>query len=128
MRYRLIKSGIYLISYNNINLYVGSSKDIITRIKRHISDLKSKHPNEYLRAFLKKNKLKASDLTFSCLQIVKNPSDLLIEEQYFQNTLLPICNVLPADLSAASPTFKLLTYDKIHKKAKALSFGKIKRA
>lgn len=78
------KTGIYLLKINN-HSYVGSSKNLLNRIRRHYTDLRrGVHDNQYLQRTV--DKYGIENLTYSILEFL--PSDieiieLLKREKYF---------------------------------------------
>lgn len=99
-------------------LYVGSSKDLLVRIRTHQRHLrKGKHPNRYLRSYLKQRKLKLESLTFSVLELCQ-PEDLLIAEQAWHNQLMPWAAMDVPDLATASDAFKLFVFSRILQRAR----------
>lgn len=89
----LKKCGIYCIT-NTINnkFYIGSSKNIYHRLKRHYSDLeRKKHQNPYLlNSYIKHGK---NAFTVEILE--ETSFDLLTQkEQYYIDTLKPDYNII----------------------------------
>jgi len=74
--------GIYaLYNIENGKIYVGSSIDMYTRTRRHLSDLKNgKHYNRYLIRAYKKY---GNSIIPVVLEIVKNRESLIEREQYW---------------------------------------------
>lgn len=86
------KCGIYKI-LNTINgkFYIGSSKNIYYRIRRHYSELKRNiHPNYHLQNSFNKHteKVFIVDIIEECLE-----SELTIREQWYIDTLHPSYNI-----------------------------------
>lgn len=75
-------SGIYLIKTNKYNkVYLGSSKNIESRFKRHIKDLeKNKHHNIYLQNIW--NKHTGYVFTYEILEVVEKEFLFEIEQMY----------------------------------------------
>jgi group I intron endonuclease len=85
-------SGIYKIINKKTNdFYIGSSKNIDKRIKRHFNDLlNNKHNNIHLQRVYNKY---GKDIFI--VEIIEkcNQEDLLIKEQFYLNTLSPKYNI-----------------------------------
>lgn len=100
----LRKCGIYCIT-NTVNnkFYIGSSKNIYHRLKRHSSDLsKGKHQNPYLLNAYKK--YGSSAFTVSILEEIS--LDKLSErEQYYIDTLKPQYNIV-IEVIRGTPSLK----------------------
>lgn len=109
------KSGIYKITcLSNGKFYIGSSKNIYYRNKRHLSELrKNKHKNPKLsNAF---NKYGEDSFT---TEIVEETDELLKREQYFMNSLNPYLNCVK--LVKERPQMTLETREKLSKSVKKL--------
>lgn len=81
-------SGIYELKIHN-ETYIGSSQDIKTRLRQHISNLtRNKHCNRKLQ-----NKYnKYATITTRVIEYCK-PSELILREQYYIDTLKPKLNI-----------------------------------
>ncbi len=129
---KLIKCpGIYLIAHNINILYIGSSKDVIKRIKTHQSQIKRPkgHPNYLLKHHLKRLKINPNELTYSVLWDTSQPLPQLLQltwgadrlkvlEQYYHNLYLPECAIGVPHLPTASDQFKLYMFDRIVRQAR----------
>lgn len=84
--------GIYKITCNiNNMIYIGSSKNIKIRWKRHKSDLiKNKHSNIIFQRLF--NKYGMDNLIFEIIEYC-DIKDLIIKEQYYLDTLKPEINI-----------------------------------
>ena len=86
------KKAVYKITINN-KIYIGSSIDVYTRYKYHISFLKrNKHNNIYLqRAYNKYN-----DFKFEIIELYDNISrlELLKKEEYYMGLYAPHYNLM----------------------------------
>lgn len=77
-----MKTGIYKIT-NIVNnkYYIGSSKDIVQRLKRHFTNLKNnQHPNKHLQYSF--NKYGENNFTTEIIEEC-NISDIIVREQYY---------------------------------------------
>ena len=86
------EAGIYKITHNvSGRSYVGSSKNIRQRAYEHIRTLnKSQHHSRYLQRCW--NKYGADSFTFEVIELCTE-SDLLVQEQYYMDTMLPEYNM-----------------------------------
>jgi group I intron endonuclease len=85
------KTGIYQIrNLINNKLYIGSSKNIYFRTRRHLADLRNnQHKNQHLQNSF--NKYEEENFEFTILEVCEK--DLLLErENYWMNTLNPKYN------------------------------------
>lgn len=88
-----MKSGIYKI-VNNItkDIYIGSSVNLSNRKSRHFKDLeKNTHHSVILQRAV--NKYKIENFDFIILEYC-DKNELLIREQYYLDSLLPLYNIL----------------------------------
>jgi group I intron endonuclease len=87
------KPGIYLIKCAfNGKTYVGSTKNVKQRIWDHQSALRrGKHANSHIQNAW--NAYGEGSFTFEVLEYVEDKIDLLIREQYYIDTLLPLFNI-----------------------------------
>ena len=96
----VVKSGIYQIR-NRINgkRYVGSAVNVQCRWREHLGDLRNQsHHNAHLqRAF---NRYREDAFTFSILEYIQEPDNLIGREQHYLDTLKPEYNISP---TAGSP-------------------------
>jgi len=93
-------SGIYQIK-NTLNgkCYIGSAVDLRHRWQDHLRDLRrGQHCNQHLQAAF--DKYGKSAFTFTILETVEDPSQLIGREQHFFDALLPEYNISP---TAGSP-------------------------
>ncbi len=88
----LQRSGIYMIvNQQNGKRYIGSSKDIYTRLQCHRAELRhNNHYNPHLQAAW--NKYKEHSFNYTVLEYCKE-SKLIEREQYYVNTLKPEYNI-----------------------------------
>jgi len=88
-------SGVYKIT-NQVNgkIYIGSSKNIKGRWRRHKSALRNdKHGNPHLQnAF---NKYGSDNFEFAIVEKIVNVEDLIDREQHYMDTLKPKYNIRP---------------------------------
>lgn len=91
-------SGIYKIVINK-HFYIGSSRNISSRLKQHRNTLRAKkhHNRTFQRCF---NKYGEENLYFECVEIVQDISQLIIREKYYIETLKPDINHIldPVDI------------------------------
>lgn len=85
-------SGIYaIVNTTNSKMYVGSAVDLDQRKSSHFSRLRNNvHPSKHLQAaFLKYGE---QAFIFRVLEEVGNPTDLIVREQHWIDTLCPKYN------------------------------------
>lgn len=91
-----MKTGIYRIT-NTVNnkFYIGSSKDIKNRWRKHRYDLKHNcHPNQHLQNAW--NKYGESVFAFDVIEVCELKKEVILErEQYYIDTLNPQYNIVP---------------------------------
>ena len=80
-------SGVYqIINMKNNKMYVGSSKNIENRWKKHIYDLNNKtHHNKHLQNAW--NKYSEENFEFEVIEYVSNETRLIEREQYWMDEL-----------------------------------------
>ena len=87
-------TGIYCI-FSNIDknkIYIGSAKNITTRIKRHLSELKNnKHNNKKMQNYFNKHSL--DNFNYIVL-VLCSEEELIVKEQFYLDFLNPYFNVL----------------------------------
>ncbi len=85
------ESGIYKLTNTKSNkIYIGSSKDLYYRLKRHLSDLKKcRHANNYLQNAYN---LDSEHFVAEVLELC-NENQLLDKEQFYIDTLKPEYNI-----------------------------------
>jgi len=107
-----MNSGIYCIkNIKNNRLYVGSSKDVYKRKRRHFQELKNnKHKNVILQNAYNKNSI--LDFEFNIIEFTEI-DNLIIREQYYIDTLTPYYNINLIANSSLGVTRRQTTKDKI---------------
>lgn len=94
------KSGVYCIYCKN-HTYIGSSKNLYYRLKRHVSDLnRSKHANKFLQNIY--NKYGKELIHFKIIKYC-DEKVLIKQELHYIKTLKPDINI---DLNPVKRTFK----------------------
>ena len=87
-------TGIYCI-FSNIDkdkIYIGSAKNITSRIKRHLSELKNnKHNNKKMQNYFNKHSL--DNFNYRVL-VLCSEQELIVKEQFYLDFLNPYFNVL----------------------------------
>lgn len=85
-----MKSGIYkIVNLLNEKIYIGSSKDVDKRFKRHLRDLrKGRHHNIYLQRSWGKY-----GGEFFKFEVIEETADLFPREQYWIDFLKPAYNI-----------------------------------
>lgn len=104
-------TGIYCI-FSNIDknkIYIGSAKNITTRIKRHLSELKNnKHNNKKMQNYFNKHSL--DNFNYRVL-VLCSEEELIVKEQFYLDFLKPYFNVLKKAYSLEG--YKHTEYSKI---------------
>lgn len=85
-------TGVYAIRNRNGHQYIGSSVEVENRWKAHLRDLRrgTHHSGHLQNAY---NKYGESAFAFVVLEVVANPEDLVVREQFYLDTHHPEYNI-----------------------------------